>query len=403
MTVSTTTAKVGYLGDGTTTAFAVPFVFFGQAELEVVERVVSTGTETVKTLTTHYTVSGGNGGTGTVTAVSPPPSSVTWTISRKTARTQLTDYQTGDAFPADTHERALDRLTALVQEIEEILGRSLRGPVSDTAALGQLVPAAQRASKVLVFDAAGQPAVADVAGLASITAAAYVVAEVITATGATAYTLAVAPGSAAAAMVSVNGVMQAPGANYTVAGQILTFAVAPSAGATILVRSIVAAGSFDMAPLYWASGAVGVGNSPAAAGYPSGANWAHYVAATGVWGWHARTTSGLLSSNGNAALARTSQRITTSSYTVTDADCWLLNQAGGTLTLTLPTLDRGREIMVTNQAAQAVVSAASDVVPIDGSTAGTAILPATAGAWCTLVGQRTGTFSTQWRVMQRGT
>lgn len=402
MTVSTTAAKVSYLGNGTTTAFSVPFVFFSASELEVTERTIATGSEVVRSLTTHYTVTGGNGATGTVTAVSAPPTTVTWTIARKTARTQLVDYQTGDAFPADTHERALDRLTALVQEIEEILGRSLRGPVSDTAPLGQLVPAAQRASKVLVFDLTGQPAVADVAGLASITAAAYAVAEVITATGATAYTLTVAPGSAAAAMVSVNGVVQAPGVNYTVAGQILTFAVAPSAGATILVRSIVSAGSFDMAPLYWADTKVGVGNSPAASGYPANSNWAHYVGATGVWGWHVRSNSGMLSSNGQAALARTSQRIAASFYTVTDADSWLLNQNGGTVTLTLPTLERGREILITNQVAQAVVSAASDVVPIDGTVAGTAILPAVAGAWCTLVAQRTAGLTTQWRIMQRG-
>lgn len=403
MTVASSTSKVIYAGDGATTAFSVPFYFLDQTHLQVVLKS-ATGSETVQVLTTNYTVAGaGVPAGGTVTMLAAPASGTTLTIARNVPFTQEIDYLANDPFPAETHERAIDKLTMQAQQLKDSLTRSLRGPVSDAAALGELVPAAQRASKVLVFDATGQPAVADVAGLASITAAAYVVAEVITATGATAYALTVAPGSAAAAMVSVNGVMQAPGANYTVAGQILTFAVAPSAGATILVRSIVAAGSFDMAPLYWASGAVGVGNSPAAAGYPSGANWAHYVAATGVWGWHARTTSGLLSSNGNAALARTSQRITTSSYTVTDADCWLLNQAGGTLTLTLPTLDHGREIMITNQAAQAVVSAASDVVPIDGSTPGTAILPATAGAWCTLVAQRTGSFTTQWRVMQRGT
>jgi hypothetical protein len=58
--------------------------------------------------------------------------------------------------------------------------------------------------------------------------------------------------------------------------------------------------------------------------------------------------------------------------------------------------------MITNQDASDVVSASSDVVPIDGSVLGTAILPAVAGAWCTLVCVTTGFGQVRWRVMQRG-
>ena len=75
MTVSTTTTKVIYNGDGATTAFPTTFEFFDAADLEVIERVITTGAETVKTLTTDYTVSGGNGSSGTVTAVTAPASS----------------------------------------------------------------------------------------------------------------------------------------------------------------------------------------------------------------------------------------------------------------------------------------------------------------------------------------
>lgn len=237
MTVSTTTAKVGYLGNGTTTVFAVPFVFFGSSELEVTERVIATGVETVRALTTHYTVTGGNGSTGTVTAVTAPPATVTWTIARKTLRTQLTDYQTGDAFPADTHERALDRLTALVQEIEEILGRSLRIPITDTGINPQLPGSTGRANKVLVFDAAGAPGVSDATALASVTASAYVTVQEFTGTGSQVlFTLSNVPGSYAMVDVTIGGIAQSPSLDYSVLGNALLFVDPPPNGANIIAR-----------------------------------------------------------------------------------------------------------------------------------------------------------------------
>lgn len=244
MTLSTTTAKVGYLGNGTTTAFAVPFAFFAAAELEVVERVIATGVETPRALTTHYTVTGGNGSTGTVTAVAAPPATVTWTIARKTARTQLTDYLTGDAFPAETHERALDRLTALVQEIEEILGRSLRIPITDVGSTPQLPSSTARANKVLVFDSAGQPGVSDAAALASVTAAAYASVQEFVGDGTTTvFVLNSVPGSTAMVDVSVGGIVQSPSLDYGVAGNELTFSAAPPNGAQIVARWITSSGS----------------------------------------------------------------------------------------------------------------------------------------------------------------
>ena len=98
MTISTTTTKASYAGDGVTIAFAVPFVFFGADELEVIERTIATGAETAKALTTDYTVSGGNGATGTVTALAAPAASVEWHIRRATKKTQLVDYSDGLAF-----------------------------------------------------------------------------------------------------------------------------------------------------------------------------------------------------------------------------------------------------------------------------------------------------------------
>lgn len=152
MTIATTTAAISYAGNGVTTAFPVPFIFFASAEIEVIERSGS-GAETTKVLSTDYAVSGGNGSTGTVTATAAPSAAVTWTIRRKTARTQLVDYVSNNPFPAETHERALDRLAATAQEIDREIGRAVLAPATETGFT--LPPSVSRAGKLLGFDSAG--------------------------------------------------------------------------------------------------------------------------------------------------------------------------------------------------------------------------------------------------------
>ena len=84
MTISTTTIKNSYSGNGSTTAFAYTFKLSDEDEIQVIERS-STGTETVKTKTTHYSVSGvGNASGGTVTMGSAPASGVTLILRRAT-------------------------------------------------------------------------------------------------------------------------------------------------------------------------------------------------------------------------------------------------------------------------------------------------------------------------------
>lgn len=77
----------------------------------------------------------------------------------------------------------------------------------------------------------------------------------------------------------------------------------------------------------------------------------------------------------------------TSSFTVADAEHWIICNGAATITVTLPDAasNTGREIMLKTIAAYAVVSASSNVVPLSSSTAGAAILAATAGKWATMV------------------
>jgi hypothetical protein len=119
------------------------------------------------------------------------------------------------------------------------------------------------------------------------------------------------------------------------------------------------------------------------------------------------TITGLLKGNGtaiSAAVANTdyvplSTVLTkTADYTITNTDTWIINnKTGSAMTLTFPAASSwaGRSITVKNMQAQLVNSASSNIVPIDSTTAGTAILLAVVGNWATMVSD-----GTNWVIMQ---
>jgi len=155
MTVSSQTTKVSYSGNGSTTVFAYTFKIFADADLTVIVRTDATGAESTKSLTTDYTVSGaGNASGGNVTMGTAPVSGETLLIKRSLSLTQSTDYVPNDPFPAASHEDALDRLTFIAQQQQEIFGRAVVLPETDTAST--VLPAtAARANKYLSFDGNG--------------------------------------------------------------------------------------------------------------------------------------------------------------------------------------------------------------------------------------------------------
>ena len=63
MTISSTTVKNSYSGNGTLDTFNYTFKVFADADVQVIIRDAS-ATETVKTLTTHYTVTGAGSASG---------------------------------------------------------------------------------------------------------------------------------------------------------------------------------------------------------------------------------------------------------------------------------------------------------------------------------------------------
>jgi len=88
----------------------------------------------------------------------------------------------------------------------------------------------------------------------------------------------------------------------------------------------------------------------------------------------------------------------TADYTIADTDTWIINnKTGSAMTLTFPAASAwvGREITVKNMQAQLVNSASANIVPIDSTTAGTAILLNVIGNWATMVSD-----GTNWVIMQ---
>lgn len=188
MTVSSTTTKNSYSGDGSTTTFAYAFKIFADADLTVILRSAA-GTETVQTLTTNYTVTNaGNASGGNVVFVTAPASGVTVVIRRNMAQTQSTDYTANDPFPAESHEDALDRLTFIAQQQQEELDRSIKLSRTNTMTSTEFtVGATARANKILAFDGNGELSVTQELGTyrgtdATTTTEAYVVRDIVKST-----------------------------------------------------------------------------------------------------------------------------------------------------------------------------------------------------------------------------
>ncbi len=171
MTVSSTTTKASLSANGTAHSFAYGFKIFADTDLIVIIRS-ATGTETTKTLNTHYVVTGaGSDSGGTVlfkfntgnasdahfsNTDQRPASGETVVIKRVLTLTQGTDYVANDPFPAESHETALDRLTFIVQQQQEQLDRTFKVSQTNTIATAEFTAdATSRANKVLGFDGSG--------------------------------------------------------------------------------------------------------------------------------------------------------------------------------------------------------------------------------------------------------
>jgi hypothetical protein len=142
MTVSTVYQPLVYNGNGVTTSFAVTWPFFTGSL--IVTSISSTGVETVKTLGTDYTVSGGttksglpNTGTVVMKTAAIPAAGTQLRITRSTPVTQVTTWGENDAFPQAVVESALDKNILIAQEIASKDWTGPQGPQGPAGPKGQ--------------------------------------------------------------------------------------------------------------------------------------------------------------------------------------------------------------------------------------------------------------------------
>lgn len=134
VSVGAVTPRIQYVADGWQTDFPFPFVIFKAADLQVyVGEALQAG---------GFSVSGvASSDGGTVHFATPPPPQARVTLRRKLTIARLTDFQEGGALRAKVLNDQLDFLTAVLQELETDLLRSLTlGPAAPDLASAHLPP-----------------------------------------------------------------------------------------------------------------------------------------------------------------------------------------------------------------------------------------------------------------------
>jgi hypothetical protein len=241
MTVPATTRRAGpYNGNGSTTSFSFSFKTFASGDLQVT-KTSTTGIESVLVKDSDYTV------TLNVDQDTSPGGSITYPISGSALATgekltivgdleyeQTTDLLGGGAFNARVIEDTFDRTVIQIQQLEERQDRALTLPVSANASNQVPFP---EPNKLIGWDSGGTALVnRSPSDFATVSAFADWRTDVFNG-GLTTYTLTADPGSVHNTDVSIGGVTQTPGVDYTVSGTALVFSTATPVGTgNVVVR-----------------------------------------------------------------------------------------------------------------------------------------------------------------------
>jgi len=137
MTISSTTNRNTYTGNGTTADYAYLYKIFANTDLRVIVKDPDTDVETVITLTTHYTVSGvGTLAGGEISLVNGTFDWIDssgflktgWTLVIRRVRSVLqeTDIRNQGEFFPETHEDAFDHQIMVAQQLKDDLDRSFK-------------------------------------------------------------------------------------------------------------------------------------------------------------------------------------------------------------------------------------------------------------------------------------
>lgn len=157
MTLMAASPRAAFLGDGTTRIFPLGIRIWSPADLKIYIRDAALQSDMLQTLGLDYTLDVPVfPGTGTIQFSSAPSTGSLITLLRDMALTQELDLATSGAFAAENIETQLDKLTAQIQTLRELIGRAPRfSPGSALADLALPEPAISRANHLLGISADG--------------------------------------------------------------------------------------------------------------------------------------------------------------------------------------------------------------------------------------------------------
>ena len=139
MTVTADIARLNYTGNGVLVTFPFTWEIYTKNDLKVYVDDV------LQVVDVDYTIAVASievpaGGNVVFDAGSIPAADTTVSLVLDLPLTQLVDYTEGDKFPAETHERALDRLIKIAQSFGETLKRTPKLPQSSALDLDMPTP-----------------------------------------------------------------------------------------------------------------------------------------------------------------------------------------------------------------------------------------------------------------------
>ena len=158
--------RINYTATANQTVFTVPFEFFDNTDIKVYIE------GTLKTITTHYTVSGGNGSTGSVTLTAGATLNDEVTLVRDVPLERTTDLTS--SYNAASIDAQLDRIVAEIADLDDRVSRTIQ--INDyELASGLLLPALDsRKGKTIQFNTSSGalevgPTGADLTAIGSVT------------------------------------------------------------------------------------------------------------------------------------------------------------------------------------------------------------------------------------------
>ncbi len=174
MTISSTTSRNDYIGNGTATTFVYDFFIFDETHL-LITTISSLGVEKTLVLGVDYIVNGVQDDSGSIVLIIALPIGTALTIRRVVPILQQTLLRNQGAFPPEQVENALDYEVMIDQEQQNDIDASIKLPENEVPSdvATRIPPVSIRVGKYFAWDSSGNPTAVAVVVPGAITISSY--------------------------------------------------------------------------------------------------------------------------------------------------------------------------------------------------------------------------------------